>query len=252
MSISERLIEIRKNNGYTRTRLADELGKPYRTITNYETGEREPGHDYIIQIAKMFNVTTDYILGLSDNPHITSDNKQTRLTSNAEIIHIKKYRALDTYGQEAVSGLLETEYKRCQEQDKEKLSTPLTGDIIYLPDPIQSASAGYGQLADDDTADMIAIQANPITSKAHYIMRVSGKSMEPKFFDGQRVLVRNQPTIEPGEIGIFIIGGGRFIKTYRGDHLESTNPDYPDVPVDNYSKCIGKVLGILQDDWIVK
>lgn len=75
MSISERLIEIRKNNGYTRTRLADELGKPYRTITNYETGEREPGHDYIIQIAKMFNVTTDYILGLSDNPHITSDNK---------------------------------------------------------------------------------------------------------------------------------------------------------------------------------
>lgn len=66
MAIPDKLVEIREKNGYTRKRLADELGRPYRTITKYETGEREPGHEYIIEIAKKFGVTTDYLLGLEE------------------------------------------------------------------------------------------------------------------------------------------------------------------------------------------
>lgn len=81
-------------------------------------------------------------------------------------------------------------------------------------------------------------------------MKVCGDSMEPIFFDGQEVLVHEQQTIELGEIGIFIIGGEQFIKTYRGDHLESANPNYPNVQFDEYSKCIGKVLGLLKNEWI--
>ena len=68
MGIPERLVEIRERNGYTRKRLAEELNRPYPTITKYETGEREPGHAYIIEIAKKFNVTTDYILGIEKSP----------------------------------------------------------------------------------------------------------------------------------------------------------------------------------------
>lgn len=64
MNIGERLTEIRKSHGYTRQKLADELGIPYTTIRNYEKGTREPGHSYLIQIADKFNVSTDYILGL--------------------------------------------------------------------------------------------------------------------------------------------------------------------------------------------
>lgn len=67
MGVPERLVEVREYFGYTRKRLADELGRPYRTITKYETGEREPGHSYIVEIAKKFNVSTDYILGVSDS-----------------------------------------------------------------------------------------------------------------------------------------------------------------------------------------
>lgn len=75
MKVAERLVEIREKNGYTRKRLADELGRPYRTITKYETGEREPGHSYIVEISKKFGVTTDYILGASDT--MTSETKKT-------------------------------------------------------------------------------------------------------------------------------------------------------------------------------
>ena len=75
--------------------------------------------------------------------------------------------------------------------------------------------------------------------------------MEPKFYDGQEVLVKEQPTVEPGEIGIFLINGERFIKVYRGDHVESLNPQYSDRQFEEYSKCLGKVLGVLKDEWIV-
>lgn len=74
VSVSENLVEIREANGYTRKRLAEELGRPYATITKYETGEREPGHEYLIEVAKKFGVTTDYILGLEQkNPPEVED-----------------------------------------------------------------------------------------------------------------------------------------------------------------------------------
>ena len=82
--LSERLIEVRKRNGYTRKRLAEELNRPYRTITNYETGEHEPGHKYLIEIAKKFGVTTDYLLGLSDNPlKVSGETKKNPGTAEA-------------------------------------------------------------------------------------------------------------------------------------------------------------------------
>lgn len=74
VSVSEKLVEIREAHGYTRKRLAEELGRPYATITKYETGEREPGHEYLIEVAKKFGVTTDYILGLEQkNPPEVED-----------------------------------------------------------------------------------------------------------------------------------------------------------------------------------
>ena len=74
VSVSENLVEIREAHGYTRKRLAEELGRPYATITKYETGEREPGHEYLIEVAKKFGVTTDYILGLEQkNPPEVED-----------------------------------------------------------------------------------------------------------------------------------------------------------------------------------
>lgn len=68
MGLPERLVQIREQHGYTRKKLCEELGRPYATITKYETGEREPGHSYIIEIAQKFGVTTDYILGVEKSP----------------------------------------------------------------------------------------------------------------------------------------------------------------------------------------
>lgn len=82
-------------------------------------------------------------------------------------------------------------------------------------------------------------------------MRVSGDSIEPKFFDSQKVLVREQPAVEPGEIGIFIKDGERYIKIYQDDHLKSANSNYPNIQLDKSSICAGKALGVLKEEWIV-
>ena len=273
MTIPERLVAIREANGYTRKRLAEELGKPYRTITNYENGEREPGHLYIVEIAKKFGVTTDYILGNTDIPYKKEEEKKDsidgkitdhNLFTPQEQSIIKKYRVLDEHGKEVVSIILDKEYERYKKLQKAvtiSSSVPTTKGntaplqeqkIIYLPEPLQAASAGTGQIADDDTAEQVAVYYNEVTSKADFIMRVSGNSMEPKFMDGDRVLVRRQPAVEIGETGIFIREGERYIKIYRGSYLESINPEYGNVSLEEYSRCLGKVIGILKPDWIAE
>lgn len=83
MTVAERLVQIREEHGYSRKRLADELGKPYPTITKYENGTREPGHEYLKLISQKFGVSVDYILGIEtkkDQPENELVNDDPELT----------------------------------------------------------------------------------------------------------------------------------------------------------------------------
>ncbi len=62
----ERLKELRIEKGLTQTQLAKELRVNQRTISNWEVGERQPTLDTLEVIAKYFNVSYDYLLGLTD------------------------------------------------------------------------------------------------------------------------------------------------------------------------------------------
>lgn len=67
LEIGNRIAELRKEKGVSRVQFAQQIGIPSTTLRNYETGVREPGHSFIVQMAKEFNVSTDYLLGLTDN-----------------------------------------------------------------------------------------------------------------------------------------------------------------------------------------
>lgn len=121
MGIPERLVEIREANGYTRKKLAEELGRPYATVTKYETGEREPGHTYIIEIAKKFGVTTDYILGIEKSPApAEADTGDKRLDGI-----IENYHQLNEAGQQELVDYAEgltymPKYKKCDSVSEEE------------------------------------------------------------------------------------------------------------------------------------
>ena len=64
-----RLKELRLARKMSQQRLAIELSMAQNTISRYENGEREPGIDELIRIAVYFDVSVDYLLGRSDQPH---------------------------------------------------------------------------------------------------------------------------------------------------------------------------------------
>ena len=63
---TNRLYILRKENGMTVRELGDKLNISYPTITNIENGKRGFSDDMLLQIANYFNVSTDYLLGVSD------------------------------------------------------------------------------------------------------------------------------------------------------------------------------------------
>lgn len=121
MGIPERLVEIREANGYTRKKLAEELGRPYATVTKYETGEREPGHTYIIEIAKKFGVTTDYILGIEKSPApAEADTGDKRLDGIIENYHQLNEEGKDALADQSEIMIHMPKYKKCNSVSEEE------------------------------------------------------------------------------------------------------------------------------------
>lgn len=62
----ERLKALRNENNLSQADFAQKFNKSKQTISNYETGERQPDLEMIAAFANFFNVSTDYLLCLSD------------------------------------------------------------------------------------------------------------------------------------------------------------------------------------------
>lgn len=60
--------DLRIKNNKTQQELADYLNITARTIRKYESGTCRPTFEGIIKLAEFFGVSTDYLLGLSDDP----------------------------------------------------------------------------------------------------------------------------------------------------------------------------------------
>ena len=61
-----RLQEIRKSEKITQMQLADIIGVKANTISQYESGIREPNIRTLIDLADLFDVSVDYLIGRSD------------------------------------------------------------------------------------------------------------------------------------------------------------------------------------------
>ena len=62
----ERIRELREDNDLKQKEVAEYLGTTQQVYSRYEKGENEMPIRHIIALAKFYNVTTDYILGVSD------------------------------------------------------------------------------------------------------------------------------------------------------------------------------------------
>lgn len=69
--IGELIAELRKDLRLKQTDIAAHLGVSAGTISNYECGRYEPDLETVRQLSKLFNVTSDYLLELTENKYTT-------------------------------------------------------------------------------------------------------------------------------------------------------------------------------------
>ena len=84
VNIGERLRNIRKDNNYTQEQLGTILGITRSAVNGWEMGLTTPSIQYLMQLAMLYKVTTDFILGLDNSEFIDISNLKQ---SDKEIIY---------------------------------------------------------------------------------------------------------------------------------------------------------------------
>ena len=65
-----RIRDLREDHDLTQKQMAKELNCSQQVYSNYELGQRDIPTDILIKLSNFYNVSVDYILGLTDNKKI--------------------------------------------------------------------------------------------------------------------------------------------------------------------------------------
>jgi len=71
---SEKIKELRKKHNLTQTELSEKINVAFQTVGAWESGRNEPNYDMLNTLAKLFDVTVDYLTGKN-----TKDIEDTNL-----------------------------------------------------------------------------------------------------------------------------------------------------------------------------
>lgn len=271
----DRIKLIKSEKKITNDRLSELTGIPLGTLSKIMAGISDsPKLSNIIAICDALECSLDYIVSG------TPENHNNYTLTDSEIRFIEDYRKLDDHGKELVALVADKEAERVEAQSYTDLRRPagvivtpkyksagnktyFTGSVKERSDSMYKqngfgkravilyelpVSAGTGMFLDGVGTSEIMIPDTAKTGDADYALRISGNSMEPKYHNGDILLVEETDTVEVGEAGIFILDGAGYFKIFGGDRLISLNPEYSDIPLRDFDQvsCCGKVVGKLK------
>lgn len=249
MTIIERIFVLMKQRGITQYRLSKDIGISEGVFPAWKKNTQKPSTDLVVKIAAYFNVTTDYLLGITENPE-TSAAKGYKDYSKDETDLISTYRQLTPNSKQIVMTVAQMELRHVQAavqgETPIKILSKKSGEMLKVYN--QPAAAGYGNYLNDngdEDYEMVCVPCIP--AGVEFGIRIQGDSMQPTINDGDIVFVKRQPSIDLGEIGIFIYDGDAYCKklVYRDNnyYLRSLNSKYKDIALFGDSVyCVGKVI----------
>ncbi len=268
MGIGKRIKEARENIGLTQKELGELIGVTGSAITNYENETSHPKEPILYKLIDALQVDANYLF-----QDVVNIPKKINDVTLAEFEIIKKYRHIKPHEKEMVDAVLNIAFQEYERLEKLKADRIKESSAPYLCSPVErdypqgiyqiddfkndeenrismpvydlGASAGTGVFLDNPCYEVISMPEDKLSRKANFALWVSGNSMEPRFHDGDLVLVKIQPSVEIGEIGIFVLNGEGYIKKWGGDKLVSLNPAYEPIMIteDDAVYCKGKVIG---------
>lgn len=68
--MGDKLKSLRLEKKLTQKQVADRIGLAISAVSSYESGSRYPSYEVLVQLARIFHVTTDYLLGMTDKRSI--------------------------------------------------------------------------------------------------------------------------------------------------------------------------------------
>ena len=236
---AQRIAIMRERSGLTLSELAARLGVREATVQRYETGEiANIKRDTIIDIANALGCSPIYLMGWSDNPDGTDG--LTAPTVDPEFA--RRWCSLDRIGQKAVRAILDVEYERCTRANESRVVPLPTRPIRMMVLPV---SAGTGVALADEQTEAIDIPLTDVSRQADFVLQVNGNSMEPRFHDGDLLLIQQTDAVDAGELGVFAVNGEGFFKRAGTGQLESLNPAYKPIRLraSDSVATFGRVLG---------
>ena len=82
--LGEKIKSLRVSNGLSQVEMAKIFGVTKQSVSNWENENIMPSIDMLVKIAKFFAVSTDYLLGLSENHALNTEG-----LSESQIAHIQ-------------------------------------------------------------------------------------------------------------------------------------------------------------------
>jgi repressor LexA len=240
IDFGKKLLALRNKRGLSQSDLAKYLGIAQTTYAGYENGKRNATVSVINKFSSFFNVSPDYLLGADKKSSFTVPEHYYELNDYERDIADKIFA-------ETVSVLYNQQNKGEKSEPQRKTDNVIDMPPRQLPLYETPASAGLGQYIDNSDYELVDVGPE-CPAHTNFLLHVQGDSMAPKFHDGDTLYVKQQPTVEDGEIGVFYFNGDVYVKKqeHRNGkcYLVSLNPKYNPIEIDACSECIcyGKVL----------
>lgn len=89
--LGERICELRTELGWSQVVLAKRLGVAKQTVSNWENDNIQPSIEMLVRVAKLFNVSTDFLLGLDQEPTINVNGLPPKVIAHINAL-IDDYR----------------------------------------------------------------------------------------------------------------------------------------------------------------
>ncbi len=144
-------------------------------------------------------------------------------------------------------GFLRRDRTKARSMEIIRAEDPTMVPVPMVPVPVVGAvAAGAPILAAENIEEIFPLPRDVVKDDTCFMLRVQGDSMiEAGIFDGDYVVVRQQPYAEPGDIVVALIEDEATVKYYRPRrgkiYLEPANSEMEPIVV-NEAQIVGKVL----------
>ena len=245
-----RIRKLRESRNMTQTELSEILGmKTYTTVSKWEKNENFPKGKDLKKLAEIFNVTSDYLLGLSD----TELGKITTQNSHPEILTI--YNQLEEPKQEKVLSYAKDQLEEQESSNIISIFDKSQDDEDYITDYVEGlVAAGRGIFQEDNLHMEVRLRSEDVPEDYDTIAKVAGDSMEPIIEDNDLLFIKVTNQVDINDIGIFQINGKNFVKKLKRDYnggwyLQSLNNSYEEIHLteDDDIRTIGEVVSVYRE-----